>query len=392
MSAAGADQSLAPPDAQEREKKTGYLELFFDLVFVFAITQVTTLVISDTSPAGFGRAALILGLVWWAWGGFAWMTNAIDVEDALVRRTMLLAMLGVFFVALALPDAFTDAAPWFAAPYFAVRVLHMAVYFYGVRENAAYRQGVLFLAPAFLGSPLIVLAASFLDDPWRTGLWAFALAVEMIAAALSGNRGFTISPAHFVERHALFIIIALGESIVAIGLAAAAVERDAALALSVVIAFGGAAAMWYAYFDFLAIAFERAIERRPEAERAPVARDVFSYLHLVMVAGIILYAVAAKKMIAHPGDELSVAGRFALGAGIGLYLVAFVLARYRLIRRVARERIAGAAGAAAAAVLLGGLPAAALVAIVVGVLLLAILVEAWRLRDARSQIRASAAA
>ena len=390
MGTAGVDGSLAPASAAEREKRTGYLELFFDLVFVFAITQVTTLVLSDTSPAGFARAGLMLGLVWWAWSTFAWMTNAVDVENPIERRSMLLAMLGIFFVAIALPDAFTDGAVWFAVPYFAVRVLHMAIYLYGVREDTAYRQGVLFLAPAFLGCPALVLAASFLDDPWRTGLWTCALVVELTFAALSGDRGFTISPAHFAERHALFIIIALGESIVAIGIAATAVERDAALALAVVIAFGGAAAMWYAYFDFISIALERALARRSEVERPKVARDVFTYLHLVMVAGVILYAVAAKKMVGHPGDELSAAGRFSLGAGIGLYLVAFVLARYRLIRTWAWERIAGAVGVAAAALLLGGLPAAALVTVVVAVLLAAISAEARRLRDTRAQIRAAA--
>ena len=166
-----AEPPIVEATAAEEEKRTGYIELFFDLVFVFAFTQVTTLVLEDTSAAGFARAALVFALVWWAWSAYAWLTDAIDVENVPTRLFIFAAMLAGFFMALAVPDAFTDEAAWFAVAYFVVRVLHVALYLWGVRHDPRQLAAVARLAPWFLVAPTIALVGGFLDDPARTTLW-----------------------------------------------------------------------------------------------------------------------------------------------------------------------------------------------------------------------------
>jgi low temperature requirement protein LtrA len=382
----------SPEEAEEEaERKTSYLELFFDLVFVFAITQVTTLIIEDTSAAGFARAALVLFLVWWAWGGYAWMTNAIDVESFGVRLGFLAATAGSFLMALSVPHAFDDQGEWFAGPFLFVRVLHIALYVWGLRTDRAHQAAIKRLAPWFLVAPAFVLAGALVDDPARTWLWVVAVAIDATGALRVSEAGFRISPSHFAERYALFIIIALGESIVAMGVGAADLERDLTFAFAAIVAFVGAAIIWWAYFDIPARAADRILHALPPEKRAPHARDVFSFFHYPMVLGIIFFAVAAKKTLEHPGDPLSEAGRTALGFGIAVYLVGFVLARLRAIRRVAWERGVGAGAVIAAALILADLDALALLAVVIGILALALVVEALRLREVRARIGAAVA-
>ncbi|HSL63973.1 MAG TPA: low temperature requirement protein A, partial [Gaiellaceae bacterium] len=256
---ASTEQLARPATEAEGERRTSYLELFFDLVFVFAITQVTTVLVEDTSAAGFGRAALLLGLVWWAWGGYAWMTNAIDIESVLVRSAMIAAAAGAFFMALAVPGAYGDDGLWFVSAYLAIRVLHVALYVWGLRGDRAHQRAILQLAPWFLFAPAIAFAGGFADGDLRVLLWAVSIAIDVAGAMTVGRAGFRVSPSHFAERYGLFVIIALGESIVAVGAAAAELPRDATFVLAVAVAFGGIGAMWWAYFDFTALAAERAL-------------------------------------------------------------------------------------------------------------------------------------
>jgi len=381
-----ADAQEHPGEAAER--RTTYLELFFDLVFVFAITQVTTLVLDDMSAGGFARSALVLALIWWAWSAFAWMTNAIDLGSAFARAGVLAAAAGSLFMAIALPDAYQDAGVWFAAPYFSIRVLNLVLYVRELRDDREHQAAVITLAPFFFVSPALVLAGGFLDDPWRVSFWAVAMSIDVLGALNAGRSVFRVSPSHFAERYGLFVIIALGESIVAIGVSASSVERDAKLAGAVAVSFAGVATLWWAYFDFVAPAVERALKRAGDTARAKFARDVFTFCHYPIVAGVILFAVAAKKTVAHPDEALSGAGRFALGAGLAVYLLGFILSRYRSIRRIAWERVGGGAAVALAAFLLADIAAAALMAVVVAILALALAVEAARLREVRASVRA----
>jgi low temperature requirement protein LtrA len=379
---------VSAPTAEEEERKTSYLELFFDLIFVFAFTQVALLILEDASEAGFARSALVLALVWWAWSAYTWMTNAIDIESLVVRLIVLAAMAAAFFMALAVPDAYQDEGVWFAVAYFTVRVLHIALFGWGVRDDPGQRRALLRLAPWFLCAALVVLAGGFVDGDARAYVWLGALVIDVAGTLAPAQAGFRVSASHFAERFALIVIIALGESIVAIGVATANLERDWAFAAAVAIAFAGVAALWWSYFDFTAIAAERSLKRaRPEA-RAPLARDVFTFFHYPIVLGIILYAVAAKKTLADPGEPLSESGRWALGLGVAVFLLGFVLARFRALRRVAWERIVAGAAALVVAVALNRTDAIVTLSIVIAILVLSLAIETVRLRDLRAEVKA----
>jgi low temperature requirement protein LtrA len=378
--------TAAAPTAAEREKKTSYLELFFDLVFVFAITQVTALVLHDPTSQGFLRGALVLALVWWAWGGYTWMTNAIDIESFGVQIAFLGAMAASFFMALGVPNAFGDDDLWFAVPYVVVRVLQVVVYVWGLREDPAHQAAIRKLAPWFLVAPALVLAGAFFDDDVRVVLWTLSLAIDLAGALNVGSAGFRISPTHFAERYGLFVIIALGESVVAIGVGAVDAPLDATFAAAVLVAFAGVAALWWSYFDIPAAGAERTLRAATEERRAPLARDVFSILHYPFVLGVIFFAVGAEKTLEHPDEPLSTAGRSALGIGLALTLLAMVAARLRAVQVIAWERLAGAAACLLAVVMLPDLDALWLAATAVAILALTLAVEAARLRDFRRRL------
>ena len=378
---------VGEPNADEEERKTSYLELFFDLVFVFAFTQVTALILEDTSAQGFARAALVLAMVWWAWSAYAWMTNAIDVENLVTRLIMFAAMVAGFFMALAVPHAFTDEAAWFAVAYFVVRVLNSALYSWGVRNDHETLKATLRLAPWFLVAAVVALVGGFVDSDYRAWVWLASLVIDVVGTLTVARADWHVSPTHFAERFALIVIIALGESIVAIGVGTAGLDRDATYAVSVVIAFAGVAALWWAYFDFTAVAAERSLRRATGPARGVLARDVFTYLHYPLVLGIIFYAVAAKKTLEHPLDPLSTPGRWALGLGIAFFLCGFALMRFRVIRRIAWERLAAAAAVLVVAVALDGADAIVTFGVVIVILAFSIALETARLREVRAQLR-----
>jgi low temperature requirement protein LtrA len=376
--------------AQETERRTSYLELFFDLVFVFAITQVTSLMLAEPTAAGYAKSALVLAMVYWAWSGYAWATNAIDLGRPLLRLGYLAAMGASFGMAVAVPDAFGDQTLWFVVPYVVVRLLNLALYIGGLRDDREQQRAVLALAPWFALSPALALIGGLLGGRLLIAFWCAGLALDVLGTLRAGEgagAGFRVSPDHFAERYGLFIIIALGESIVAIGLGLADHTRDAAFALSLAVAFAGVAAIWWAYFDFTAAVMARTLRNQPDEQRGPMARDVFTLCHYPIVLGIIFFAVAAKKTVAHPGDPLTGAGRFALGAGIALFLVGFALARYRVLRRVAWERVVAAAAALVAVAALRDVEGLALMAIVVGCLVAGLVAETIRIREFRAEVR-----
>jgi low temperature requirement protein LtrA len=373
--------------AAEEERKTSYLELFFDLVFVFAFTQVTALILEDTSPEGFARSALVLAMVWWAWSAYAWMTNAIDIDNTVTRLIIFAAMAAGFFMALAVPDAFQDEAAWFAVAYFVVRVLNSALFAWGVRGDPGNLRATARLTPWFFGAALVALAGGFVDPDYRAWVWLASLVIDVVGTLTVARLEWRVSPSHFAERFALIVIIALGESVVAIGIGTSELERDATYALSVVVAFTGVAALWWAYFDFTATAAERSLRRASPQARGPLARDVFTFFHYPIVLGIILYAVAAKKTLEHPLDPLSDAGRWSLGLGIAVFLVGFALMRFRVVRRIAWERLGAAALALLLAVVLDGIDAILTLGVVIALLALSVAVEAARLREIRAGLR-----
>ena len=280
------------------------LELFFDLAFVLAFTQCTALMAADPTWSGIGYGMLVLAMLWWAWVCYAWLTNLIEPEEGSVRIVMLLAMAGLLLVALCVPQAFGDRALGFAIAYGVVRLGHIALYLMAGRDEPRLRQGVLSFS---IGSAIVIgflVAASFFNGGVQVALWMAAILVDWGGPALLGVADWRLVPAHFAERHNLVIILALGESIVAIG-AGADVELTAPVIVAAVLGMGLAAALWWIYFDVVALITERRLMRATEGrERNTLARDSYSYLHFPMVAGIVLGALGVEETLQHVNEPL----------------------------------------------------------------------------------------
>jgi low temperature requirement protein LtrA len=316
------------------------LELFFDLVFVLALTQCTALMAAEPTWTGLGKGLLVLGALWWSWVGYAWLTSVVDPEEGAVRLVMFAAMAGLLVVSLCVPGAFGDEAILFAFAYGIVRAAHIALFLLASRGDAAFRQAVLGLSGSTAIGVGLLFAASGMDGWAQGALWALAILLDMAGPYLFGSEGWSLEhPGHFAERHGLIIIIALGESIVAIGVGAGA-EVDAGVVAAATLGIVVAAAIWWLYFDVVALLSERDLTRLPAGrERNERARDTYSYLHFPMVAGIVLSALGLKKTIGDVGAELDVVIASAMLGGITLYLLAHVGARLRSVGSVNNHRL-----------------------------------------------------
>ncbi len=334
MASAGQTRVGAAP--REGERVTP-LELFFDLVFVLAITQCTALMSHDPTWSGLAQGLLVLGMLWWAWVGYAWLTSVIDPEEGAVRLVIFGAMAALLIVSLCVPDAFGSLALVFALAYGAVRIAHIGLFMLASPEDDALRHSVLGLAFSTAIAISLLVVASLFDGLAQGAIWLLALALDMGGPYLFGSEGWKLVPGHFAERHSLIVIIALGESIVAIGVGAG--ELDFGIGVAAVLGVGLAAAMWWAYFDIVAIVSgRRLIDAEPGRARNEMARDSYSYLHLPMVAGIVLAALGMKKTIAHVDGHLDAVIAFALLGGVALYLFGHVAFRYRHVKTINRQR------------------------------------------------------
>jgi low temperature requirement protein LtrA len=325
----------------QREQRVTPLELFFDLVFVYAITQVTLLMSNDTTWSGTGRGLLVLAALWWAWTGYAWLTNALEPEDGEVRAGMFAAMAAMLVVALAVPEAFDADAVLFGVAYLIVRLLHLLLYAIAGRRDPDRPGAIVHFMPSATLAPAIILAAGFFDGAAQAALWVIALAVDYLGALIGRGQGWRVSPAHFAERYGLIVIIALGESIVAIGVGAAAVSLTAGVISAAVLGIVVIAALWWAYFDVYAVLAQRQLSETSGATRARLARDCYSYLHLPMIAGIVLFALGLKKTVEQTSEPLATVPAVALCGGLSLYFLAHVALRIRLVplvRRATSER------------------------------------------------------
>jgi low temperature requirement protein LtrA len=372
----------------EREQRVTPLELFFDLVFVFAFTQVTTVMSDNPTWSGLGHALLILGVLWWAWASYAWLTNTVDPGLGLVSAAMLLAMAAMFVAALAVPDAFGRHGVLFGVAFLIVTAMHLTLYALSARRDPDLLAAILRIAPSALVGAALILCAGIVEGGLKPLLWLAALAVAFIVPLALGIRGWRVQPAHFAERHGLIVIIAIGESLVAIGLG----ERVSGLSTEVIVAavlgFAVATSFWLAYFDFFTIRAHQLLTDRSDAERAALARDVYSYLHFPMVAGVVLFAFAMKTTLADVDGELATVPALGLCGGPALYLFAFVALRFRVSRTLRGGRLI----AALAFALLW--PVAVVVPALVAVMLVAIVwvgLHAYEIiwwREARAQTRA----
>ena len=368
------------------EERVTPLELFFDLIFVFAITQVTGFISDDPTWTGLVRGLLVLGVLWWSWAAYAWLTNTINPEEGEVRIVMFGAMAAMLIASLAVPDVFGDDAFLFACAYAFVRIAHLVLYAVAGRGDKDLLGAVTRLAiGSTVGVGLLFVAAG-LDGPAQTAVWALALACDLAGAYIGGGRGWRLSAGHFAERHGLIIIIAFGESIVALGLGATNV-LSAGVVVAAVLGLVVAAALWWLYFDVVAIVAERRLRETKGKEQLTMARDSYSYLHLPMVAGIVLGAVGLKKTLGDVGDPLKTVPAFALCGGIALYLLAHILFRLRNVRSLNRQRLVTAGLLLVLFPVALELPALATLAIVAGLLAGLIAYEAIHFAAARERVR-----
>jgi low temperature requirement protein LtrA len=324
----------------QRDQRVTPLELFFDLVFVYAITQVTLLMSEDTTWHGLGQGMLVLAALWWAWTGYAWLTNTLEPEEGQVRAGMFAAMAALLVVALTVPEAFGADAVLFGVAYMVVRLLHLLLYAIAGKRDPDLLGAVLRFTPSATLAPAIIVAAGFFDGGTQAALWVLALAVDYLGALIGRGRGWRVSPAHFAERHGLIVIIALGESIVAIGVGAAGVSLAAGIVAAAVLGIAVIAALWWAYFDVFAVLAQRQLSETSGATRALIARDYYSYLHLPMVAGIVLFALGLKKTIEQFGEPLATIPAVALCGGLALYFFTHVALRIRLVSFIRRTTTA----------------------------------------------------
>jgi low temperature requirement protein LtrA len=341
------------------ERRTSPVELLWDLVFVFAVTQVTTLLARDLSWPGFGHGMLVLALVWWAWSAYVWAANAEQEESRVLRGVLLVGMVLIFIAGLSLPHAFGDRGTLFACTYAGVRLLHLALYAHAARRGSASWSAIGGFAATVLIGMALLIAGSFLGEATRVLFWTFAVAIDYAGPAWLTRerlRGLQqVAVAHFAERYSLFVIICLGESIVAIGLSANDRAMDADLIVAVALGLLATIGLWWTYFDRFASTAEARL--RDHDDPVLAAADGYSYLHLVIVAGIIVFAVGMKVTIHDLGEPLPDAARLALCGGIAMYLLGNVAFRLRMVGAVGYAKLTGVVGLLAVFALGGGLSA-----------------------------------
>src|SRR5918999_5310284 len=363
------------------------LELFFDLAFVFAITQVTSLLADDPTWRGVLRGVLVLAALWWAWEAYAWLTSAMDVDEGGVRLTMLASIGAMLVVALAVPGAFGDDAVLFGAAYLLVRLVHLVLSAIVTRDDPERRGALLRFTPTAILGPSLLVLAGFLEGDERLALWVVALAIDYLGPVVIGpGRGWRVAPEHFAERHALIILIALGESIIAIGVGAGfelvtGVIVGAALGIVVV------SALWWLYFDVATIFARTRLMQATGLELHRLALHSYSYLHLPMVAGIVLFALGLKTTLGHVGEALDTVAAVGLCGGAALYLLGHIAFLIRTTGRVFRRRTVGAIVLLALIPAALAIPALAALALVSLVCSLVVAYEVIRYRTDRVRVR-----
>ena len=335
------------------------------------------------------QGAALLAVLWWAWGGYAWLTNAVPAEEVIPARLVILTAMAAMLVAsLAVPDAFGAQGVVFGLSYFVVRLLQVLLYALATGGTPETRQAILRLSTGFLLAPALLIVAGFLDGFAQVALWVFALAIDYGVAFVGGVSGFRVHAGHFVERHGLVVIIALGESIVAVGVGVSGLAIGAGVIVAAVLGVALAAGLWWAYFDLVMLAAERRLTRAKGEERARLARDSYSYLHLPMVAGIIFVALGVKQTLAHVGDPLGIIPAAALCGGVALYLLGHNAFRLRDVGSVSVPRLVVTVLCCALVFLAVTVPSLVTLAMLAVLLCALAAFETMRSREFRRELRA----
>jgi low temperature requirement protein LtrA len=334
-------EELAASIEELEEKAAHPLELFFDLVFVFAFTQVVSLIVHDLTLTGVLHGALLLGLLWWGWGTWTWTLNAVDLEPRFYRIAVMIAMFGVFFMAYSIPTAFDDDAMWLAAGYLVMRLIAMLVMLHGTRHDAVAQKAIWAYLPLAMVAPVLVVIGAAIGGDAMQWVWLTAFLVEISAALVGGRRDWRVDAAHFAERHGLIVIIALGEAIIVVGIALGRDEAGPVPVTALLVGLFVSCAMWWAYFDRLQGVWESALRLADDHHTGRVARDVYTLLHYPMIVGIVFIAVAMEEAFLHPDERIDQVIGTLFVVGLGLYLLAMAVATWRCWRTYLYERVIG---------------------------------------------------
>ncbi|HVE73941.1 MAG TPA: low temperature requirement protein A [Mycobacteriales bacterium] len=394
------------PKATEEQHQVTTIELFFDLVFVFAITQVTALVAADLTARGVLRGFVLLALLWWCWCSYAWLGNQARADEGVVRGAVVAAMAALFLVGLAVPEAWGDTGGGFHTPLALalalafVRLLHLSVYAVAAASDAALRRQLARAAvPVGLASVLLVTGA-LIGDSAQTALWIAAIVIDYGGIYLTDDDGWRLpAPGHFAERHGLIVLIALGESIVATGLGLGSNPLTWPVVAAAMLGLAVTVALWWSYFDVVALVAERVLAGLSGRERTRLARDSYTYLHFPMVAGIIFLAVGLKKVLSYAAgdsshalsDSLPALGTAVLYAGPLAYLLAHVAFRYRNVRSISRPRLVVCLLLPVVAVFAAQAPALVALGLLAALLVGLICFEAITYAEARRKVRSTGA-
>jgi len=316
------------------------LELFFDLVFVFAITQIVALIEHDLTPAGVAKGALVLAMIYWGWSLFTWTLNAVGTDRLDVRLGLLVAMAMSLLMARVIPDAFGDGGPYFVGAYFVFRLVANVLSYRSATPER--RQVVSRFVPLTVLATLVAVVGGLVADPARTWIWLASLLVDLVAARAAEQGDWQITAGHFAERYGLLVIIALGESIVAIGAGISSSRVGLTLGVTLVVATLATALLWWSYFDWVAERVESHLRSLSGSAQGSFARDAYTILHYPLVTGIVLFAVVVAEITAHPTEELPALSRTLLALGFSLVLLSFVASAYRALRRVPYTRFGAA--------------------------------------------------
>jgi low temperature requirement protein LtrA len=325
-----------------RERHATNLELFLDLVFVFAITQIASLIANEPTGNGVAKGLLIACLVWWQWSQFTWAGSAIDLQGNALTRVLVLSIIPfALMMTVSIPRAFGRNGMWFAATYMGVQLLVLAVQGNVAVRQAATRPAFVRYASFAVVAPVLVLIGGFAHGNARIVIWVIAAIVNAVGGLLGAGAGeWAIDPVHFAERHALFIIISLGEVLVSVGATATGKNLTAARATAMLVAVAGACVLWWTYFAFIPRVAEHALRQATGATRGALARDLFTFGHFPLVFGLVLYALVSKHIVLHPLGKLGAHDRWMLAASAVSFIGGLSLIQLRVRRRVAPERIA----------------------------------------------------
>jgi low temperature requirement protein LtrA len=365
--------AAALPIVSPDDQRVTFVELFFDLVFVFCITQVVTLLHGRVDARSAGSALLVFWLVWWAWTQFTWTLNAANTDHHRVQLATLLATAIAFLLAVGVPRALGDGALWFAVPYVAVRVVGLTVYYWVAWSNPLQRRAVHVFSMFSVGGLAAVLAGAVAGGAAQYWWWGAAIALDWLAAAVGAQReGWNLHSDHFVERHGLIVIIALGETLIVAASGLIAAPPTTLATVTALMAVAVTAGLWWTYFHYPRTLFEHALAAREGYARSCTARDMFSLIHFPLLCGVIAMAAATGQALAHPDQPLAADIRAALGGGALLFIYGTGAAMWRVTGRPPLVRgllgLLAVAGVFAA----GAVPGAAMAALLAVLVVLAI--------------------